>query len=293
MKAHNFAKAVLALIVGVVCFSACLSAQKFDLKNLDAKDWVEVGKNMGEALKPMSQDEEIQLGRSLAARLAGTFGVWKNEAWTEEINLVGRTLVPYSERPDIKYRFAILDTKDVNAYSAPGGYVFITRGLLKELNSESELAGVLGHEIAHIANKDVLREIQKSNLYKASAKVAIAGSNLSSEQEEYLGKLTDASWDTLVVKGLSKEDEFKADQDGVKNAHKLGYNEYGIYNFIKRLEPMEKQPGANVKMFFSTHPKPSDRTAQLDKYYEKKNWQDTKPDYKEQYQACKAAHPIP
>ena len=105
--------------------------------------------------------------------------------------------------------------------------------------------------------------------------------------------MTDALWDTLVVKGLSKEDEYKADQDGVKNAHKLGYNEYGLYNFIKRLEPLEKQPGANVKALFQTHPKPSYRMAQLNKYYEKKSWQDTtKPVCEEQYQACKAAHPI-
>ena len=169
-------------------------------------------------MRPMSQDEEIQLGRSLAARLAGTFGVWKDPAWTEEINLIGRTLVPYrTARHQIPVRHPghqgcqrLFRARRVRIHHP---------GLLAQLNNESELAGVLGHEIAHVANKDVLREIQKSNLWKASAKVAIAGSNLSPESEQVLGKLTDASWDTLVVKGLSKEDEYKADQDGVKNAH--------------------------------------------------------------------------
>jgi len=289
MKRKNYLKVGL----GIIALAACLSAQKFDLKNLNAQDWLEAGKNIVEAVRPMKEDEEIQLGRQLAARLAGTFGVLKDEAWSQEINLVGRVLVPYSERPNLKYRFAILDTDAVNAYSAPGGYIFVSKGLLKQLSSEAELAGVLGHEIAHIANKDILREIQKSNLWKASAKVAISGSNLSADQEEFLGKLTDASWDTLVVKGLGKEDEFKADQDGAKNAQKLGYDPYGIYDFIKRLEPMEKQPGENVKIFFSTHPKPSARTAELKKYYDKKGWEPgSLAQDQDQYASLKSKHPL-
>jgi len=289
MKPNSALKTGLVLAAAVLC----LSAQKFDFKNIDPQEWMEVGKKVADAARPMKIDEEIQLGRSLAARLAGTFGVWQDEAWTEEINLIGRTLVPYCKRSNIKYRFAILDTDEVNAYSAPGGYIFVSKGLLKQTESEAELAGVLGHEIAHVASKDVVREIQKSNIWAAGAQVAIAGTDLSSQQEEALSKLTDASWDQLVVKGLSKQDEFKADQEGANNAQGLGYNPSGLYNFIKRLVPMEKKPGAELKIFFSTHPKPSERAARLKKYYSKKGWKkDSRPFNKEQYQAFKAEHPV-
>ena len=78
------------------------------------------------------------------------------------INIIGRALAPYGKRPDIKYMFGILDTDDINAYSCPGGYVFVTRGLLKILDNEAQLAAILGHEIGHIGDKDIEKEVRKS-----------------------------------------------------------------------------------------------------------------------------------
>jgi len=286
MKKNNWLKIAVVCVAG----AACLSGQ-FDLKGVD---WGQLGKDVIQAARPLNQDEEIALGRQVAARLAGTFGVWKDEAWTEEINIIGRVLVPYSERPDMKYRFAILNTDDVNAYSAPGGYIFISKGMLKQVESEAELAGILGHEIAHVANKDVVREIQKSNLWKTGAKVAISGTELSPEQQELLNNMTNASWDTLVVKGLSKADEFKADQDGTVDARKLGYDSYGLYYFIQRLEPLEKKPGEDLRRLFSTHPKPSERSGRLKQYFDNKGWgKNDLPECKDRLKNFKANHPVP
>lgn len=292
MNKKNSPVKVILLAWLIFC---CFCAQKFDLKNLQPSDWMEVGQDVLEAIKPMSEAEEISLGRTVSARLAGTFGVWKDANWTEYINVIGWSLVPYSQRPDIKYHFAILDTDEVNAYSAPGGYIFISRGLLKQLETEAELACILAHEIGHIAQKDVINEIQKSNLWKAGTKVAIAaGEDLSYEQEQFLTKLTDVAWQRLVVKGFSKEDEFNADLAGVRNAYRLGYDPYGLYNFLERLKPIENKPGEKLKILFSTHPKPSLRIAQLEKYFKKENWEKAaKPGFKDQFQQFKTNNPIP
>jgi len=286
-------KGLSGVLLAAILIPIFAWAQKFDLKNLKPGEVLDAGKDLVKAAKPMSEEEEIALGRQVAARLAGTFGVWKDASWTERINVMGRSLAPYSERPDIKYRFAILDTDDVNAYSAPGGYVFLSRGLLKQVKSEGELAGVLGHEIGHIAKKHVLKEIQKSGLWQAGAKVAISSSDLSPEQEKLLKGLTDASWDVLVVKGLSQQDEFEADKLGAANEAKLGYDPYGIYNFIKRFVPVETKPGDNLKALLSTHPKPSARLAELDKLYQNQGWtKGALPDFPERQEKFAAQNPI-
>lgn len=266
----------------------------FDLKNLKPSDLIEAGKHIKEAVEPMSEAEELELGRSVSARLAGNFGVWKDSSWTSYINIVGRSLVPYSSRPDIKYRFAILDTDEVNAYSAPGGYIFISRGLLKQVESEAELAGILAHEIGHISERHVVKEVQKSHIYQAGARIAVGMTDLNSSQREALNKLTDVAWDVLVVKGFTKEDEYKADQCGARNAYRLGYDPYELLEFLSRLKKREENPEENLKILFSTHPKPSLRISQLEKYLLK---EDIKRGYgiviRDEFQAFKKAHPIP
>ncbi len=271
-----------------------LCPQKFDLRNVQPEDWIEIGAELLKAARPFTPEQEIQLGRMLSARLAGSFGIWKDPTWTEYINMIGRSLAVYSERTDIKYRFAILDVDDVNAYSAPGGYIFISRGLLKELKSEAELACILAHEIAHIAHKDVLKEIRKSHLWQAGAKLAVASSDLSPEQKEFWEGMTDIAWDVLVVKGFTKQDEFNADRAGAQTAERLGYDPYALRRFLARLQKIENKPGAKFKYLFSTHPKPSLRIKQLNKLFKKKGWKEgSLPDFKKEFQQFKSQHPIP
>ena len=292
MKTNNILKTGLIVAAALACLSAALP--RFDIKNISPSEMVDIGKKVVKAVQPMKEADEIALGRELAARLAGSFGVWKDQAWTDEVNVIGRVLVPYSDRPNIKYRFAIMNTDDVNAYSAPGGYIFISKGLLKQLDSEAELAGVLAHEIAHVANKDIVREVQNSNVWKAGASVATAASDMGGMEQQLLNDLTNASWDYLVVKGLSKADELKADQDGAKYEQKLGYDPYGIYNFVVKLQPAENSPDQKLKTFIGTHPKPSTRVNELKKYYDQQGWSPgSVPEDAEQFKSFKQKHPIP
>ncbi len=277
-----------------VVFLFSRADSQINIGDIDLDKALKAGKHLAKAASPMKYKEEHKLGRMIAARLAGNFGVWKDRAWTDYINLVGRSLVPYSTRPDIKYRFAILDTDNVNAYSAPAGYIFISRGLLNRLESEAELAGVLGHEIAHVSRKHVIKEIQKSHLYSATAIVALEAAQVDSSQQDMIEQLVDASWDNLVTKGLSKEDEYEADAFGCKNAARLGYNPYGLYQFIEKLKEAEKKPGEKLKIFLSTHPKPSLRLKKLDKYFQKQGLsKESGKDLAKRFQNFKTRHPLP
>ena len=286
-------KKIKIWILVCICGLFCFCPKKFDLENVQPEDWLEVGAEVLKAVRPFSPAEETQLGRMVSARLAGTFGVWKDPAWTEYINLIGRSLAVYTKRTDIKYRFAILDIDEVNAYSAPGGYIFVSRGLLRELKSEAELACILGHELGHIVHKHVIKEVRKSHLWQAGAKLAIAGTELTAEEEEFLEGLTDVAWDTLVVKGFSKQDEYQADREGVWLASQLGYDPSGLVTFLKRLQKVENKPGEKLKIFFSTHPRPSLRIKQLEKFMKKKGLKPRpKKVFKEEFKEFKAQHPI-
>jgi predicted Zn-dependent protease len=284
---------IIAAGIVLVFLFDCANSQ-INIEDIDLDKALKAGKHLAKAVQPMKYKEEHKLGRMIAARLAGNFGVWKDPYWTSYINLVGRSLVPYSTRPDIKYRFAILDTDEVNAFSAPAGYIFISRGLLNQLESEAELAGILGHEIAHVSRKHVIKEIQKSHLYSATAIIALEAAQVDDSQQEMIEGLVDAAWDKLVTKGLSKEDEYEADAFGCKNSARLGYNPYGLYQFIEKLKEVENKPGEKLKILLSTHPKPSLRLKNLDKYFQKQGLSEgSGEDLSERYQDFRARHPLP
>ena len=131
----------------------------------------------------------------MAAQLAKAYGgVWQNDAWTKYVNLVGRSLVPKCDRPDIKYRFAILNSKEVNAFSCPGGYIFITKGLLKRCKNEAELACVSAHEIVHTAKRHVENGLKNQKVAGAMLEGGLGiaqaqGAKLSAQQLDTIKKL--------------------------------------------------------------------------------------------------------
>jgi predicted Zn-dependent protease len=287
----QFRIAALALLAGLFLVAA---PGQLPGQNIDFGKALKAGENLVKAAKPMDFKEEHALGRQVAARITGNFGVWNDPNWTLYVNLVGRALVPYCERSDIKYRFAILNLDDINAYSAPAGYIFITKGMLKQLDSEAQLAGVLGHEIAHVAKKHIVKEVQKSNLYSAGAIAAVTAANVDEKSQEALNKLTDLSWDRLINKGFSRQDEYDADQAGARNAWRLGYTPLGLREFLVTLKAREKEKSSNMKTMLSTQPAPAKRLEKLDEFIKEKGWKpETRQDNKERFQDFKKRHPIP
>jgi predicted Zn-dependent protease len=209
--------------------------------------------NVARSRLPISTDKEIDIGRGIAATIAGRFHVSSDAALTRYVNLVGLTVASQDPRPDITYRFAVLETPTVNAYAAPGGYVFITRGALGLIENEAELAGVLAHEVGHVNKRHVIEQIRKSDTMREVR-------NLLDIQGTTLDKVVGTGTNVLFT-GLSREDELQADSLGIEYASAAGYDPAGLAAFVTRLD---RHAGEGpVSEFFATHPKPNERVERL------------------------------
>jgi predicted Zn-dependent protease len=206
----------------------------------------------------ISDKEERQIGESASGRVRAEFGVMQDAALTRYVSLVGNVLAKASSRPDLQWEFIVLDTDGVNAFAAPGGLVHITRGALGLMKSEAELAGVLGHEIAHITKKHTVNAIRKSSAVKLGTE------ETGSRTSYFYTMLADAVYDNIVEKGFDRGDENDADQEGARLANKAGYNPTGLTAFLGRLIDRNKdmKPGDRPNGLFSTHP---DTQARIDK----------------------------
>ncbi|MHB1292110.1 MAG: M48 family metallopeptidase, partial [Sulfuricella sp.] len=178
------------------------------------------------------------------------------------VDQMGRWLALQTERPDLNWHFGVLDSPNINAFAAPGGYIFITQGLLLKLRNEAELAGVLAHEIAHVLRRHHLNAIQKN------ARVGIVADVLSiarqdKQHSETLDKVVNAGTE-LYARGLDKDDEFEADRMGVIIAARAGYDPYALPAVLQTLDAMNPQD-SGLALMFKTHPAPASRLELLDR----------------------------
>jgi predicted Zn-dependent protease len=213
-----------------------------------------------DAYRDIPESEEIAMGKDIAAGLLGAAPLAKSSAQEIYVNDLGRWLALHSSRPDLPWHFGILETDSVNAFATPGGNVFVSRGLLARVHSESELAGVLAHEISHVALKHHLADIQKNaqkNLALDLASVKSGG--LAGEAARAVARVGLEGY----VRGLSREDELAADRMGVLIAARSGYEPYGLVAVLQALEAMPQQE-AGQSLFLKTHPAPADRVAALE-----------------------------
>jgi predicted Zn-dependent protease len=209
--------------------------------------------NIARTLLPISTAKEIDIGRGIAATIAGRFPVSTDTALTRYVNLVGLTVAIQSPRDSIEYRFAVLETPLVNAYAAPGGYVFVTKGALGLMQSEAQLAGVLAHEVGHVNQRHVINQIRKSDtMREVRDQLDLQGGTL----DRVVGTGADA-----LFTGLSRGDELEADSLGLEYATGAGYDPGGLAAFIGRLNQHAGE--GPVSEFFATHPKPNERTERL------------------------------
>ena len=234
----------------------------FDLGNIDWKKAAETVQKVQKANAEISEPQEIVLGEGIASNLLGAAPLLDNPAVQEYVNRVGRWLTLQTERPDLPWQFGVLDDNDVNAFAAPGGYVFITKGLLARMNSEAELAGVLAHEISHVLRKHHLKAIKKgaqTELLSDLANEAIK----SNGSDPRLTKLVSAGTE-VYARGLDKNDEFEADRMGVVIAARAGYDPYGLPAVLQTLQSLNPND-SSLALMFKTHPAVADRLSQLDR----------------------------
>lgn len=207
--------------------------------------------------KNPSREDEIAVGRNVTGTILGAAPLVNDAQLQQYVNKVGRWVASQSERADLPWHFGVIDSNDVNAFAAPGGYVLITKGLYLRLTSEAQLAGVLGHEIAHVVQKHHLKVMQKQALLDA-------GTSFLKEKISK-NKLTQRAVSTgaeISARNLDKSAEFEADSMGTVLAARAGYEAYGLAEVLQDMETINNNDGS-VALLFQTHPHPDDRLAQL------------------------------
>jgi predicted Zn-dependent protease len=209
------------------------------------------------AVRPISAEEEAAIGRRIAGNLLGVAPLVNDAKLQAYVNRVGRWVAAQSGRADLKWTFGVIDSADINAFAAPGGYVLVTRGLYERLQDESQLAGVLGHEIAHVQQKHHLKVVQQQQLMSV-------GSSVLSRQlkgEETVQRII-GSGAEILARGLDKNAEFEADRIGVVLAARAGYDPYGLPVVLQDIGALSKESDS-VSLLFKTHPHPDERLAVL------------------------------
>ncbi len=208
--------------------------------------------------KNPSQEEEIALGRQIAGNLLGASPLVKDTALQKYVNSVGRWVASQSERPDLPWRFGVIESEDINAFAAPGGYIVITKGLYRKLTNEAQLAGVLGHEIGHVVQKHQLKVLQKQQLISMGAGFL----NKKYAKENQLVSKAIGTGAEISARSLDKSAEFEADRLGLSYATRAGYEPYGLPEVLQTIGQTNKSDNS-VALLFKTHPHPDERLVTL------------------------------
>ena len=198
-------------------------------------------------------EKEIDFGRGVAAKILGKYPIYKDEENVNYVSQIGTGISAQLGRPELRYYFGILNTEDINAYASPGGYIFVTTGALKLMRNEAQLAGVIAHELAHINQKHIVKQLNLQSTDRSmTSGIAqiLGGATLSAKIA--LERLNDLAFKMLMEEGLSKKDEADADQKALEMLISTGYDPQSYLDYLSSLKPHLEQGLA--KVLSKTHP---------------------------------------
>ncbi len=198
-------------------------------------------------------EEELEAGKIYASQLLGAVKIYDNKELNDYVNKIGRHIANHTGRSDLPWTFAVIDTDGINAFAAPGGYIFLTRGLISILSSEDELAAVIGHEIAHVIKKHHFNVIKKQKLieFGTEAISSAADSSIASKLSNMMGQ--------IMARGLDKESEYEADIDGMVISARSGYDASSLMSVLEKLQVLKERKDEGLSFMTATHPTPLDR----------------------------------
>jgi len=207
-----------------------------------------------------SEAQEIAMGRQAEPEVLATFGEYPDEAWQTYVNDLGQALAAASERPDLPWTFHVLDDPLVNAFAYPGGYIYVTRGILSHFNSEAELVSVLGHEIGHVTARHSVEQMSQQQLAQLGLGVAAAASE---DFRPYAGYAA-AGLQVLFLK-FSRDAERQSDDLGLRYMTRAGYDPEEMPNVFRAFDRMQTASGGGrIPDWQSTHPNPADRVGRIE-----------------------------
>ena len=204
---------------------------------------------------------EIRLGKEIAARILGKYPRLETQDLTRYVSLVGKSLALHSNRTEFDYHFAVLDTDHVNAYSTPGGYIFVTRGALELVKDEAELAAVLAHEIAHVTERHIVREldIRDKDVSAAGSLGQLLGGAGGSANIAFM-QVVDKATEILFETGYRQQDELDADRVGTLLLATTGYDPTSLQRYLNRVQAHNGESGQSIN---TTHPPSQERVEEL------------------------------
>lgn len=202
----------------------------------------------------ISEAEEIEIGRRGDAEIRREMGVYDDDELQRYVAGIGERIAAASHRPHLPWSFTVLDAPAVNAFALPGGFVYVTRGLLAHLGDEAELAGVLGHEVGHVTARHVSQQYTRS----AGGSLAVLLASIFVPGVQPFGDLAGAGLGTLFLK-FGRDDELESDRLGVEYATKAGWDPTGVPRFLETLSRLDAMSERGVPNWLSTHPDPGSR----------------------------------
>lgn len=207
----------------------------------------------------ISESQELQIGRSAAQKLEAQQGVWDNATETARVRRLGEAIAKHTSRPGLPWSFKLTNDKQINAMALPGGYVYVTRGLIEAKPSDAKLAGVLGHEIAHVTQRHAVKIMEKALTAQVLVSLATKDSSAGTQQA------ADIALELVLRKGY-REEEYDADRVGTRWAYGSGYPARGLRDFLADLKQREKSSPSQMETWISTHPPTANRITRLEEY---------------------------
>lgn len=215
-----------------------------------------VTESIAGAAADVSPEKEWEIGGGVALKSVAAVGpVHPDDQLQRYVNLVGRTVARQGSRPHLPYTFTVLESPEVNAFAAPGGYVFLTTGALALMEDESELAGVLAHEVAHVSERHLIIMFKRQRWFSAMVTTSTA---LKDNLQEY-SQLGDLGNQVLLKGGIDRDFEYDADMQGTELAAMAGYDPSGLQRFLVKLGQATHRQGG----WLSTHPSTPSRLEKL------------------------------
>jgi predicted Zn-dependent protease len=206
----------------------------------------------------IGESQEIAMGREADPQIVASLGLYPDSAVQRYVRGLGEQLAAASERPDLPWTFRVLDDPTVNAFALPGGYIYVTRGIMTHLTSEAELVGILGHEIGHVTAKHSVNQMSRQQL----AQLGLGVGMIVSERVRAVGDLAAQSLGLLFLK-YGRDDEREADMLGFRYMTAQGYDPSQLANVFEMLNQVSAQAGQRIPEWLSTHPDPGSRSVAI------------------------------
>ncbi len=251
----------LALAVGLTASAASLALDFGKvIQGMGQAPQKQNGQSQGISLiGETSQADEIRIGRQVSGNLLGASPLVKDDNLQRYVNVVGRWVAMQSGRRNLPWQFGVIDSEDINAFAAPGGFVFVTKGLYKRLNNEAELAGVLAHEIAHVNEKHHLKLLKQSQLISVLSQAV--SKEISKNGDQAVQNLI-GNGAEMLARGLDKDAEYEADRIGIVFAARAGYDAWGLPTVLQDMATINTKDN-RLGLLYKTHPTAADRRAHL------------------------------